>query len=72
MPFEQCVGYTLFDYGKKIGIIEDVIEFPQQLMATVNIDNREVLVPLNEHFVKNCDDVQREIYLELPEGILDL
>ncbi len=72
IPFEQCVGYTLFDFGEKIGIIEDVIEFPQQLMATINIDNREVLVPLNEHFVKKCDDVQREIYLELPEGILDL
>jgi ribosomal 30S subunit maturation factor RimM len=41
-------------------------------MALIKYENRDVLVPLNAHFILKLDDAKKEIYLDLPEGILDL
>ena len=71
-PFEHCIGYTIFDGENKIGVIENIEEYPQQEMAIVQYDNREVLVPLIEHFIERMDDKAKAIYMNLPEGILDL
>ena len=72
MPYAHTKGYTLFNENKNIGVVEDLVEYPQQLMAMITYQTREVLVPLNEHFVQKIDDKKKEIYLDLPEGILDL
>lgn len=72
MPFEHCIGYTIFDGENKVGIIENIEEFPQQEMAILQYQNRELLVPLNENFIVRMDDVAKEIHMNLPEGILDL
>ena len=71
-PYAHCVGYTLFNDHKMIGVVETLIEYPQQQMALIKYDNRDVLVPLNAHFILTLDDEKKEIYLDLPEGILDL
>lgn len=71
-PYAHCVGYTLFNDNKNIGVVESLIEYPQQQMALIKYENRDVLVPLNAHFILTLDDVKKEIYLDLPEGILDL
>jgi 16S rRNA processing protein RimM len=71
-PYTQCQGYTLFNDGENIGEVLELIEYPQQQMALIKYKNRDVLVPLNEHFVVKLDDAKKEVYLDLPEGILDL
>ncbi len=71
-PYSHCVGYTLFNDNTMIGVVETLIEYPQQQMALIKYDNRDVLVPLNAHFILTLDDAKKEIYLDLPEGILDL
>jgi 16S rRNA processing protein RimM len=71
-PYAHCTGYMLFNDNKNIGIVDSLIEYPQQMMALIKYDNRDVLVPLNTHFVMKLDDAKKEIYLDLPEGILDL
>jgi 16S rRNA processing protein RimM len=72
MPFEHCIGYTIYDGDKTIGVIEIIEEFPQQEMAILQYENREILVPLNEQFIVRVDDEGKAIYMNLPEGILDL
>jgi 16S rRNA processing protein RimM len=72
LPFTHCVGYSIYEGEKLLGIIEEIIEYPQQEMAMIHYQNREVLVPLNEHFVKKMDDKNKKIIVELPDGILDL
>ena len=72
LKYLKCIGYTIFDGENEIGNIVDVLEYPQQEMAVVEYDNREVLIPLNSAFVVKRDDEAKRILMDLPEGILDL
>lgn len=56
----------------ELGEIDDVIEYPQQLMASLNYQGKEVLFPLNTTFIKGIDVEGGEVYLDLPEGLLDI
>ena len=72
MPYEHCVGYTIVNKGETVGMIDNIVEYPQQEMAILNYKNKEVLVPLNQHFIKKVDDKNKVIEMVLPEGLLDL
>ncbi len=72
MPYEHCIGYTIVNEGETVGIIDNIVEYPQQEMAILNYKNKEVLVPLNQHFIKKVDDKNKVIEMGLPEGLLDL
>ena len=72
-PFEALVGYALHDVSLGlIGPIEEILELPQQLMAFVRYEEKEVMVPLHPHFVKTIDHRNKRIKMDLPEGLLGL
>ncbi len=56
----------------RIGIIEDVLEYPQQLLAVVAYQGREVLIPLHENLITAIDQEQRIVHMDLPQGLLEL
>jgi 16S rRNA processing protein RimM len=56
----------------ELGEILDVVEYPQQLIASVNFKNKEVLFPLNVDIIKGIDVEGGEIYIALPDGLLDV
>ena len=53
-----------------IGTILSVEEFPQQEMAFVEYKDREVLVPMIDHFIVEINKKEKRILVELPEGML--
>lgn len=55
--------------------VYDVIrveEFPQQLMAIIQIGSKEILIPLSDQLISSIDKKNRIIQMEIPEGLLDL
>jgi 16S rRNA processing protein RimM len=71
--WENLTGYEVIDktHGP-LGFIKTIEEFPQQLIATVILNEKEVLIPLNEDFLEKVDDGQKKLFLNLPEGLIDL
>jgi len=70
---EQLIGYKIIDpEGKNIGTIEDIQEFPQQIMAFILYQGREVLIPLNNAFILDINPEKKEITMELPDGLLEV
>ncbi len=55
-----------------VGKIEEVIELPQQEMAVVIYENKEILIPLNEHLIIEIDEKLERVLMDLPEGLLIL
>jgi 16S rRNA processing protein RimM len=49
-----------------------VEEFPQQLMAIINIHSKEILIPLSDQLISSIDKENKIIKMEIPEGLLDL
>ncbi len=66
-------GFTAVDENEgELGVITDIHEYPQQLIATVTFKNCEVLFPLNEEIIKGIDVVKEIVTVDLPEGLLDI
>lgn len=73
LQFAFLVDYQLEDLTKGlIGPILDVLEYPQQEMALVNYQSKELLIPLNEQLIASIKEEQKIIQVDLPEGLLDL
>ena len=70
--YRNTLGFIVFNNEELIGIIESLEEFPQQLMAAINYQNRAILLPLNPAFVKKVDTAKKIIVVDLPEGMLEL
>ena len=71
--FTQFIGYQIKDAELGlIGEIEDVMEYPQQMMAALTYQDREILIPMNTAFIKEIQKENKMIIMELPEGLLEL
>ena len=71
--FQQYEGFEIEDeYLGKIGKIIEVVEYPQQELAVVAYQDREIMIPLHADLVRKVDKKTSTLFLQLPEGILDL
>ncbi len=71
--YNDLVGFTVSDetHGE-LGKILEVNEYPQQFVATVAYQNKEVLFPLNDDMIVEIDEEEQTILVDLPDGLLDL
>ncbi len=73
LEYEGLVGYLMLDKTLgEIGIIDEVLEMPQQEMAFLRFKGKEVLIPLNEQFIVAINETLRQVLMDLPEGLLDV
>jgi 16S rRNA processing protein RimM len=66
------LGFTILNDKKAIGQVIEVIEQPHQILCVIMIDGKEVLIPIHENSLEKIDKKNRKLYLNLPEGLLDL
>lgn len=68
----KLLGYTIIDNDKPLGVVEEVIEQPLQILLRITIEQKEVLVPLNESTLISIDHKKKWVLLNLPEGLLEV
>jgi 16S rRNA processing protein RimM len=66
------LSYCIINYEKPIGKIIEVIEQAHQMLCRIEINNKEVLIPLNEDTLKRIDHKKKEVIVQLPEGLLEI
>lgn len=67
------IGFEVWDVNAgRLGLVEDLFETPQQLLATVVYQDKEVILPLNEQTIRSVDIGSKTLKLELPQGLLDV
>lgn len=73
LEYAHFKGFTLVDeLLGEIGIIKEVVEYPQQEIATVVYKGNEILIPLNDDFISSFDEAKKIVMVSLPEGLVDL
>jgi len=66
-------GYKVIDDAKgDIGLVSKVLEMPQQLILEIKLGSREILIPANEEIIYKIDHKNKIIYLDAPEGLIDI
>lgn len=56
----------------ELGEIIEINEYPQQFVATVSYQNKEIMFPLNEDMIIEIDEDEGTLLVDLPDGLLDL
>jgi 16S rRNA processing protein RimM len=70
---KDLLGFIAIDENEgELGEITEINEFPQQLIATVNYKDCDVLFPLNESIIKAIDVVKNKVFIDLPDGLLEI
>jgi len=66
-------GFSMEDSIRgSIGKIRELQEYPQQIMAIVEVEDKEILIPLHEHLIDRIEMDSQTIFVSLPDGILEL
>jgi 16S rRNA processing protein RimM len=66
------LGFSLIENNVALGIIEEVIEQPHQVLLKINYKGHEALIPLHAESLLNIDRKQKKVVVQLPEGLLDI
>lgn len=71
--FHEVVGFTIKDtnFGK-VGIITGINDTTSQALFEIDRDGIEILIPLNDEFIKKVDRENKIILVKTPEGLIDL
>ncbi len=73
LTYGHLVGAQIIDqHSGPVGVIDEVLDMPQQEMAAVQYKGKLVLIPLNERFIKAIDGKSNTVEMDLPGGLLDM
>ena len=71
--FHEIIGFEVIDSLQgPIGTITGVNDASSQVLLEVEHNDREILIPLVYELIQQLDKQQKQLYLSIPEGLLDL
>lgn len=73
LSWDYFVGLQVKDihYGD-LGVIEEVDESTINTLFVVRKGDEELLIPAQEDFIVNLEEEKRILWMELPEGLIDM
>ena len=67
------IGFTVTDvHVGLLGVMEDVMQTPNQWLGKIMYNDKEVLIPLLHQFIKDIQVKQKRLIMELPAGLMDV
>ncbi len=71
--FHEVIGFAVEDVNfGYVGIIKGINDTTSQALFEIDRDGIEILIPLNDDFIKKLDRENKTIVVETPEGLIDL
>ncbi len=71
--FHEVIGFAIIDktFGK-VGIIKAINDNTAQALFEIDRNGIEILIPMNDTFIKNIDRPNKIITVATPEGLIEL
>lgn len=71
--FHEIIGFTAEDVNfGEIGIITGVNDSSYQALFEIDHDGNEILIPVNDDFIKKVDKKNKTILLDTPPGLIEI
>ena len=71
--FHEVIGFKVVDDRLgEIGICKDFMELANNPLMQVDHDGVEILIPASQQFVTKVDRDNKVLYVNTPEGLVDL
>lgn len=68
----SLLGFMMINEGKEIGEVIEVIEQPMQVLCKIIYKGYEALIPIHQESLKKIDQKKKQVFVDLPEGLLDI
>jgi len=69
---DEVIGFEVADQQRVLGKVKEVVEVGPSRFLSLDVDNRETLIPVVGPFIKSVNRSTRKIKVELPDGFLDI
>lgn len=66
------LGFNMVDGDNDLGEIIEVIEQPHQVLCAIMYKGKEALIPVHEDSLLKIDKKNRKVFVEIPDGLLDI
>ncbi len=71
--YHEIIGFTVEDVSfGSVGTITGVNDATSQALFEIDRDGKEILIPINDIFIKKVDRESKNILLDVPEGLIEL
>lgn len=71
--YHEIIGYKVKDEKLgDLGTVTTIFTQGVQDLLEMNYQGREMLIPVIDDIVKSADHSQKELYVSLPEGLIDI
>ena len=71
--YEDFIGFKILFSGiNKEGVIKDYYEDEFNPLFNVLIDEKETLIPVNDHFIDDINIKSKTLKMTIPDGLLDI
>jgi len=68
----SLLGFHIIQEENDLGEILEVIEQPHQLLCRIEINAKEVLIPIHPETLVKIDKKKKAVHVILPDGLLDV
>jgi 16S rRNA processing protein RimM len=71
--YHEVIGYKAKDevHGD-IGIIKFVNDQTMQALFFIDFQGKDIIIPVNDRFIKQVDKTEKVIHFKTPEGLIDM
>ena len=72
--FHEIISYQVIDTqnNEEIGSVTNVIDHPGNTLIEVEQNGIEIILPINDRTFKKIDKEKKQLFLDIPEGLLDI
>jgi 16S rRNA processing protein RimM len=71
--YSYLIGYDLLNQERQlIGAVEDIMALPEQYLAQLIVNGREILVPLQEDLIIEINTKKHYIQVDIPDGLIEM
>lgn len=68
----SLLGFMVVNDGVELAEVIEVIEQPHQVLCKIMLENKEALIPVHEDSLEKIDKKNRKLFVNLPDGLLDI
>jgi 16S rRNA processing protein RimM len=71
--YHEIKGFRVVDrHHGSIGVVEDILELPQQSLFQIRHEGKEILVPVVDEIILRIDRRKKILLIEAPAGLIDI
>ncbi len=68
----DLIGFSVFADSEKLGTITSINNHALNPLLVVAYEDRELLIPISDYFIKKIDPKLKKVKVELPEGFMEI